>query len=275
MSPRTLAASGAAALLVLSLTACAPFEEAVERLAYGAITGTFSYEELDRDAPFAGSPAEDYGEGFPVPEAEPVGSFDAEQVAEAYDTTRALLEAVYLNEEAVFDENNSELTGLLSGRPLEWYLDNLGNEDPELSSRHVPFNLSPGTAEPVGDVVKVDGWMRAEAVTGEQPWEYLMVATEYTIVHPIARPGKPVSMRLVTSHFGGVGFYELSDGSLEAWPTWWRTVGPAHCLEDQYTFTPAFPDDFPEGEHPRGRPRDAYDLEASRDVDECGAVEGT
>ncbi len=276
MSLRASAASGAAVLLSLTLAGCATVHDTLDLFAHSVLTGTpmSTYDQVDRDDPFAGSPAEDYGEGFDVPEAEPVGPYGREQVAQAYATTQDLLEAVYLDQDAVFDEDNSEFTSLLSGRVLEWYLEDLGNESLEENSRHLPFNLSPGTAEPIGDVVKVDGWMRAEAARDDQGWDYLSVVTEYTIVHPLARPGKPVSMRLVTSHFGEVAFYDLGDGTMEAWPSWSRASAPVHCLEE-FTFTPAFPDEFPQGKRPRGPLQDAYDLETARDMDECEAVKET
>jgi hypothetical protein len=278
VSPRTHAASWTALLLALALSGCAPLQEGLHRLAADAAAQdpvpVQDHDRVDRDAPFAGSPAEDYAEGFETPEAEPVGSFGEEQVARAYATARDLLEAVYLNEDAVFDGDNSEFNALLSGQALEWYLDGLGHEDPERDTRHVPFNLSPGTAEPIGGVVKVNGWMRAEGARDEQGWDYLAVRTEYTVVHPVARPGDPVSVRLVTSHHGEVGFYDVGGGALEAWPRWWRSVAPAHCLE-QHAFTPAFPDEFPEGERPKGVPQDPYDLEEAGDARECGAVQDT
>ncbi|WP_159944356.1 MULTISPECIES: hypothetical protein [unclassified Nocardiopsis] len=276
MSPRALAASGGAVLLALALTGCSPLQDALARLSHSAVTGTpIDAYDLDRDAPFAGSPAEDYGEGFETPEAEPVGDFSREQVEEAYARTRELLEAVYLNQDAVFREDNGEFASLLSGRPLDWYMDNLGNTDPELDTRGLTFNLTNGTAEPVGDVVKVDGAMRAEAARDEQGWDYLAVRTEYTIVHPVARPGDAVSVRLVTTHHGEVAFHDIGLDELEAWPLWWRFVGPAHCL-DEHTFTPAYPDEFSEGEKPGGLPQDAYDREAvAEDPDGCQPIKDT
>ncbi|NKZ00364.1 hypothetical protein [Nocardiopsis alborubida] len=275
MSPRTHTASWAALLLALALSGCAPLQEGLHRLADDAALNPIQgYDRVDPDAPFAGSPAEDYGEGFDTPEAEPVGSFSEEQVAHAYATTRDFLEAVYLDEDAVFDEDNSEFNALLSGRALEWYLDDLGHEDPERDTRRLPFNLTPGTAEPVGDAVRVDGWMRAEEARDGWGAYYLAVRTEYTVVHPVARPGDAVSVRLVTSHRGEVGFHDTGDGALEAWPRWWRFVAPAHCLE-QHTFTPAFPDEFTGGERPGGAPLDPYDLEETGGARECGAVQDT
>ncbi|MFD6949056.1 hypothetical protein A6A08_06775 [Nocardiopsis sp. TSRI0078] len=272
MSRRVSAASCAAALLTLTLTGCVSLED-LDRYAQSVVTGVpmDSFDQVDRDAPFAGSPAEDYGEGFDVPEAEPAGSFTEEQVAQAYSLTQDLLEAVYLNQDAVFDGDNSEFTALLSGQALKWYLDNFDSEDFELSSRHVTFNITPGTAEPIGDVVKVDGAMYAEAARDEHGQDYLAVHTEYTIVHPVARPGEPVSVRLVTSHFGEVSLYDVGGEALEAWPNWWSSTGPVHCVEE-YTLTPAYPDEFPEGEEPRGVPKDAYDREEFENQEECEAI---
>ncbi|WP_150241256.1 hypothetical protein [Nocardiopsis quinghaiensis] len=275
MSRRASAASCAAVFLTLALTGCVSLDD-LDRYAQSVTTGTpmDSFDQVDRDDPFAGSPAEDYGEGFDTPEAAPAGSFTAEQVAQAYSLTRDLMEAVYLDQDAVFGEDNSEFTALLSGQSLKWYMDNIDNGDFERNSRHVTFNLTPGTAEPVGDVVKVDGTMRAEEARDDRGQDYLAVHTEYTIVHPVARPGEPVSVRLVTSHFGEVSLYAMGGQTLEAWPNWWSSTGPVHCLEE-YTITPAYPDEFPEGERPKGVPEDAYDRENFEDQEECGAIGDT
>lgn len=276
MSSRTRAALGAAALTVLTLTGCAQVLEQADRFVReeaGHFLGTVDFEEVDRDAPFAGSPAADYGTGFDTPEPEAQGDFTAEQVGWALDRTRLLLETVYLDTDAVFGEDNSEFTSLLTGQALEWYMDHLGHEDFELDSRHVPFNLTPGTAEPIGDEVRVDGRMWAEATRDDTGWDYLAVHTEFVIVHPVARPGDPVSTRLVTSHFGEVSFYDPGVGELEAWPNWWRFVAPVHC-EQTHTYSPAYADERPQGDAPQGRVQDPYDIDAEPQ-EECGAVRDT
>ncbi|KOX19658.1 hypothetical protein [Nocardiopsis sp. NRRL B-16309] len=278
MSPRKRAALGAAALTALTLTGCAQVLEQADRFLLeqgGHMVGAVDFDEVDRDDPFSGSPAADYGVGFDTPEAAAEGDFTAEQVEWAQDRTQLFLETVYLDTDAVFDEDNSEFTGLLTGQSLEWYMDNLGHEDPELDSRHLPFNLTPGTAELIGDEIRVDGRMWAEQAQDPYGQDYLAVRTEYVVVYPIARPGAPVSTRLVVTHLGEVSFHDRGDGTLEAWPNWNRGVAPAHCLPDQFTFTPSFPDERPEGEQPRGRTQDAYDLEDTREWQGCASVEGT
>ncbi|WP_304455362.1 hypothetical protein [Nocardiopsis sp. YSL2] len=279
MSPRKRAALGAAALTMLALTGCAQVLEQTDRFLREEaeqIVGPVTFDQVDPDAPFAGSPAADYGVGFDTPEPAAQGDFTAEQVEWAHDRTRLLLEAVYLDTDAVFDEDNSEFTGLLTGQSLEWYLDHLGHEDPELDSRGIPFNLTPGTAELIGDEIRVDGRMWAEASQDPNGQDYLAVRTEYVVVYPIARPGDPVSVRLVVTHLGEVAFYDLGDGTLEAWPHWYRGAAPVHCLPDARMFTPAYPDERPDGERPRGLTQDdAYDLEDTRDRDGCGAVKDT
>ncbi|MEV2275353.1 hypothetical protein AB0I72_07185 [Nocardiopsis sp. NPDC049922] len=281
-----------AAVAALTLTACAPFDgvlrDSVEDVLHDVATDTapivptLDFDQVDRDDPFGGTDAEDYAEGFDLPdEVAAVGPYPTGRVREAYETAQDLLEAVYLNQDAVFDEDNSEFTSLLTGQALDWYLENHGNEDPLLDTRHIPFNLTPGTAEPIGDVVKVNGAMWAEEAVDEYGFDYLAVRTEYTIVHPIARPGDPVSVRLVTSHLGEVSFYDRGDGTWDVWPFWTRSAGPIHCLSDQHTLTPAYPDELPRGERPKGRPEDAYDLDNARDdlesadEGECGTIQET
>ncbi|USY22524.1 hypothetical protein NE857_13465 [Nocardiopsis exhalans] len=267
----------AAVSAVLALTACAPVEDFLSDAAWSGVpqNPVPVVDQVDRDDPFGGTRAEDYAEGFEAPEAASIGGHPADRVQEAYETTRDFLEAVYLEPDAVFDEDNSAFTALLTGQALDWYLEYHGHEDPELDSRGVPFNLAPGTAEPIGDVVKVDGRMWAETARDENGWDYLAVHTEYTIVHPVSRPDGSASVRLVTSHYGEVAFYDPGDGTWEAFPNWWRFVGPAHCLAEEHTFTPAYPDEGQRGERARGVPEDAYDLDNARDQEDCGAIRDT
>lgn len=263
--------------VALPLTACAPLEDFLRDSARSGVpqSPVPVVDQVDRDDPFGGTEAEGYAEGFDAPEAASISDYPSDRVQEAYDITRDHLEAVYLEPDAVFGEDNSAFTALLTSQALDWYLEHHGHEDPELDSRGVAFNLAPGTAEPVGDVVKVDGRMWAETARDETGWDYLAVHTEYTIVHPVSRPGSSASVRLVTSHYGEMSFYDPGDGTWEAFPNWWRVVGPTHCLMDEYTFTPAYPDEEQRGERVRGAPENAYDLDNARDQEECGAIRET
>lgn len=278
MNTRASVVPGMAILLVLGLTGCAIAQDTLDGLAryYGVPADPLApYEQLDRDDPFAGSPAEEYGEGYPdLPEAAAVGPYSADQVADSYERTQDLLNAVYLNQDAVFGADNSAFVELLEGQALDWYLEELTNPDPDLNSRHLTYNLTVDTAEPIGDEVRVDGEMWAEEAVDEYGLDYLSVATEFTVVHPVARPGEKVSTRMVVSHFGEVAFFDTGADELEAWPLWHRAVAPAHCL-DEYTFTPDYGDGLPEGDRPKGLPQDAYDLEQAREMGDCGAVGDT
>lgn len=265
------------AALAAALTGCAPAERLLDDVVRDVTGYPLSFDEVDRDDPFGGTEAQDYGEGFAVPEAAGIGDYPADRVQLAYDITGDLLEAVYLDEEAVFGGEDERFRQLLDRRSREWYDEHAGHEDPLMDSRNLLFHLTPGTAEPIGDVVKVDGGMRAETAEDENGWRYLAVHTEYTIVHPVARPGERVSVRLVTSHYGQVSFYGDGEGGWEVLPAWWRAVGPVHCLDDQVTLTPAYADEMPEGERPRGLIEgDPYDLDAGRGMEgDCGAIRGT
>ncbi|MFL1432604.1 MULTISPECIES: hypothetical protein [unclassified Nocardiopsis] len=277
LRPRAVAC--AVLVAAAALTGCgAPAEQLLNDVVRDVTGFPLSFDEVDRDDPFGGTEAEDYGEGFVVPEAAGIAGYPADRVQEAYDATGELLEAVYLDRAAVFEGDDMRFRSLLRGQAADWYQEYAGHEDPLMDSRNVLFRLTPGSAEPIGDVVKVDGRMWAEAAEDERGWEYLAVRTEYTIVHPVARPGEKVSVRLVTSHYGEVSFYGRGEGPLTAMPNWWRSVGPVHCLNDQVTFTPAYADEMPKGEKPRGFIEDdPYDIEAGRDMEEsdCGAIRGT
>lgn len=265
----------AAAVAMIALTGCAPAERLLNDVVQDVTGFPITHDQVDRDDPFGGTEAEEYGEEFTVPEAAAVGEYPADRVQAAYDATGELLEAVYLDQESVFGGDDMRFRSLLSGQAMDWYEEYRGHEDPTLDSRSLLFHFTPGSAEPIGDVVKVDGRMWAE--TDEDPYgmPYLAVRTEYTIVHPVARPGEKVSVRVVTSHYGEVSFYDVGDGRWEAWPNWWRSAGPVHCVWDEYTFTPAYSDEMPKGERPKGWIEDdPYDLESSRDMgeEECGAI---
>ncbi|MFV2196686.1 hypothetical protein [Nocardiopsis sp. LOL_012] len=274
----------AALCAALTLTACAPVGPLLETLVpdAGAPASTTDpdpvpladYDLVDRDDPFGGTEAEDYAEDFGVPEAQAVGPYSEQRVREAYLITEDFLEAVYLDQDSVFGQDDSAFTSLLGERYLDWYEENLGHEDPAQDSAGVLFHLTPGTAEPIGDVVKVNGRMWAEQAQDPYGTDYLAVRTEYTVVHPVARPGELVSVRLVTSHYGEVGFYDLG-GTWDPWPGWWSASGPAHCLEEA-TVTPAYPDEWPRGDKPQGPARDPYALEELDPEDEeCGTIQET
>ncbi|CAL9386768.1 hypothetical protein SUDANB121_01182 [Nocardiopsis dassonvillei] len=273
---RSAAVLCAAAVAATALTGCAPAERLLDDVVRDVTGYPLSFDEVDRDDPFGGTEAQDYAEAFEVPEAAGIGEYPADRVQLAYDITGDLLEAVYLDEAAVFEGDDSRFRSLLDRRTREWYDEHAGHEDPVMDTRGLLFHLTPGSAEPIGDVVKVDGHMRAQTAEDANGWKYLAVHTEYTIVRPVARPGEKVSVRLVASHYGEVSFYGDGEGGWQVQPNWWRTVGPVHCLNDQVTITPAYADEMPRGERPRGFVEDdPYDIDAGRDLEECGAIRGT
>ncbi|WP_249188351.1 hypothetical protein [Nocardiopsis sp. MG754419] len=123
MPSRVSAAPGTAILLALCLTGCASPQDTLAGGADASVVPTIPehpFEEVDREDPFAGSPAEGFGTEFVVPEATEVSSCTSAQVAEAYDRTREFLEVTYLDQDAVLGEDDSAFVALLEGQALDW-----------------------------------------------------------------------------------------------------------------------------------------------------------
>ncbi|NUT92676.1 MAG: hypothetical protein HOY78_11715 [Saccharothrix sp.] len=159
---------------------------------------------VDPERPFEGTPAATWADGaagIVVPEAQPVGEFSAEQVADAYQRTKEAVVASRLDRKAVEGHDVSAFIGLFA----EDQQDHLrakfdGTHDPEVSI--VVTRVAKGQhllpVEP-----KVSGTMRAEA--GEEG--ELVVHTNYVVAYafttalPVVDPMEIVSVVRVEADY--------------------------------------------------------------------------
>jgi hypothetical protein len=122
--------------------------------------------------PFLGTPAADWADGesgIVVPAAEPAGSFTAAQVASAYQTTRRLLIAANLNTPTLLGGAPTAFADLLTTQQRADFLSALNKKGVNhggypLSTRKWVASFFPGSAELIGNVIKVHGVMSAKTV---------------------------------------------------------------------------------------------------------------
>ncbi|MFC4061136.1 hypothetical protein ACFOWE_22780 [Planomonospora corallina] len=173
----------------------------------GALTGCGALEELGKaageaaadpaviteDAPFRGSPSERFADGIAgveIPEAKAVGRFSAKDVRSAYQVSRRLLEAAYLDEKSLLGGKPEAYARLLDPEQRTFFLKNLDHKDVKKDTRGWVFSFAPGTTELVGDVVKVQGKLSAAPGRDKDVGEMLVVTYEARFVYAVRPAGK-------------------------------------------------------------------------------------
>jgi hypothetical protein len=237
-------------------------------------------------APFLGTPAQDYADGsagIVIPPAHAVGSFSAADVAAAYHKTRKMLVAAYLNVPTLDGGAPDAFADLLTSQQRSQFvagLDKIGLDAQGYakSTRGWVISFPPGTTQLVGNVIKVQGTMKAKAAKDSDGNPILEVRTNYLFVYAVAEPGAPTSlMRIVAHQVNDVQFGTWDDpgGPLEPW--WLASgggVAGAMCgTKDGYQH-PQFPGGPKGSVTPTGAPVDPYDQNAPTPKG-CQATTGT
>jgi hypothetical protein len=145
--------------------------------------------------PFAGTQAENWvnGEsGIVVPAAKPVGSFTAAQVMKAYQTTRRLLIAANLDKPTLLGGTPAVFAELLTKRQRAEFLAALNKKGVNkggypLSSRKWVASFFPGSAEFIGNVIKVHGVMSAKTAH-EADGTVLAIQVNYIFGYAVEPP---------------------------------------------------------------------------------------
>lgn len=161
----------AGSLVAAALTGCGVIEDMVTDPAV-----------ITESRPFQGSPAENFAEGadgIVVPEAREVGSFSAKDVEEAFQMSKRLLEAAHLDRRTLLGGKPDAFANLLDPEQRTFFLENLDSKDQKKNTRVWVTSFAPGSAELVGDAIKVQGQMAAEVGKNEQGRPELRV--NYTI----------------------------------------------------------------------------------------------
>ena len=177
--------------------------------------------------PFAGTPADGWADGaagIVTPPARPVGHFTAAQVAAAYATTRKLLIAGNLDRQTLLGGPPTAFAKLLTAEQRATFLASLNKmgldkAGSRLSTRLWVASFAPGSAELIGNVVKVHGTMSARPVA-ESGGVALAIVVNYIFAYAIEPPHQPADwMRLLDHQYGSIDFAPWDDpgGALEPW----------------------------------------------------------
>ena len=165
-----------------------------------------------------------FAAGRTIPAATSTGQFTTAQTAAAYETTRKLLIAGYLNEPTLLGGAPTAFADLLASQQRAQFLSGLdktglSKAGAPLSTRAWITSFAPGSAALVGNAIKVRGTMSAASapVSGHAA---LMVSVNYLFVYAIERPGNPSDwMRIVTHVHGQIEFAPWNEvgGQLMPW----------------------------------------------------------
>ena len=177
--------------------------------------------------PFAGTPADGWADGaagIVPPPAGPVGGFTAARVAAAYATTRKLLIAANLDRQTLLGGQPTAFAKLLTPSQRAEFLAGLNKKGVQkggypVSTRKWVASFAPGSAELIGNVIKVHGTMSARAVR-ESGTVVLAIEVNYIFGYAIEPPHHPADwMRLVDHQYGSIDFAPWDDpgGALEPW----------------------------------------------------------
>ncbi len=201
--------------------------------------------------PFLGTAADRWADGaagIVAPAARPAGGFTAAQVAAAYATTRKLLIAANLDRKTLLGGAPTAFARLLTAGQRATFLAGLTrkgvtrNGDP-LSTRSWVASFAPGSAELIGNVIKVHGTMRARAVP-ESGTVALAIEVDYRFAYAVEPPHDPVDWTRVVDHVhGSIDFARWDDpgGALEPWDR--AVIGNAapRCGTGDGYIHPAYP----------------------------------
>ncbi|HEY5395330.1 MAG TPA: hypothetical protein VIL16_08020 [Trebonia sp.] len=177
--------------------------------------------------PFAGTPAQAWADGaagIVVPAAKPVGSFTAAQVEAAYQTSRKLLVAGNLNKVTLLGGQPTAFANLLNSQERAQFLGSLNTkgvskDGSPLSTRVEVTSFAPGSAELVGNVIKVRGTMSAKSAAFAGT-TVLAISVNYLFAYAVESPGSPADWTRVVAHqYGSFDFAQWSDpgGPLQPW----------------------------------------------------------
>jgi hypothetical protein len=240
--------------------------------------------------PFTGTPADNWADGaagIVLPKAEPVGGYTAQTVESAYEITKKLLVAAYLNQQTLLGGPPTAFEDLLSAAQLPWFKSNLNKKGLDkqgypVSSRTMVMSFAPGDAQLIGSVIKVHGTMSAQAA--EQSGQPVLdIKIDYIFVYPVEPPGHPTEwMRIVSEAVWSVDFGNWQ-GDPSPFEPWVQTTGGddagGFCGEpDGYTH-PDYPNSGQTApnpsDSPTGTPVNPYALSGPRQTETAGCTAST
>lgn len=227
--------------------------------------------------PFRGSPAAQWADGaagIELPEATAVGGMSKAQVADALQKTKEFLVAANLDPATLRGERPAAALAILDPRQPE-VPGELERSLTHPTADNTPVMLftrfDPAQVEPVGDVVKVRGSMKAEQ--GEHG--ELLVVADYTFVHPMTKGGTSVQRtivrRQITLALLDPARWDTTRGRLQVrkYTAEWSNVA---CEAADGFLRPDFPHDVPDGPEPSGPASDPYDRRGDIQGEGCRTI---
>jgi hypothetical protein len=201
--------------------------------------------------PFAGTPADQWADGaagIVIPAAKAVGPFSASQVAAAYAATKRLLIAETLDKQTLAGGAPTAFADLLTPSARSQFLSGLNvrgayRTGQSRSSRSYVESFAPGTAELIGQVIKVKASMRAQTYR-QSGMLVLAINVSELATYPIERPGDPSTwMRVVADVFGFFSFahWDNQSGSLQPWEQTIVANSGVQCPMTDGWVHPAYP----------------------------------
>jgi hypothetical protein len=238
--------------------------------------------------PFAGSPADHYGDGaagITIPAAVAHGPYSAAEVRAAYASVRKLLIASNLDPATLKGGSPTALANLLTSAQRAYFvqrLDQTGldSDGYQRSTRGWVASFAPGSTKLIGSVIKVHGTMSA-GIGQVNGHEVLRIHLDYVFVYPVEPPGLPADwMRIVDRNYGNVEFATWDDpgGALEAFLIQWNEGGTAgaRCDVNDGFIHPQFPNGPASKVKPSGTPVNPYSQSAPPANDNaCHPTTGT
>lgn len=235
--------------------------------------------------PFAATPAQDWADGtagIVIPVARPVAGYSTAQVTAAYQTTRMLLIAGYLDRPTLLGGAPTTFASLLTAAQRQWFVANLDktgrdSRGDQISTRGIITSFAPGTTQLIGSVIKVTGTMSARpgSANGRKA---LIIDVNYIFVYPVEPPSAPADWTtIITQLHGSVdfGYWDTALAGLMPWEYFDAFQAGARCdtsdgyVHPQYTNGPA------DKVQPSGVPIDPYATGTATPPPGCNRVTGT
>jgi hypothetical protein len=235
--------------------------------------------------PFAGTKADHWADnaaGIVLPVALPVAGYSTAQVTAAYQTTRKLLIAGYLNQQTLLGGAPTAFASLLTAAQRQSFVaglnktgrDSRGNE---VSTRATITSFARGSTQLIGSVIKVTGTMSARPGYA-QGRKALVIEVNYDFVYPVEPPSSPAYwVRIITQLRGSVdfGYWNPAISTLMPWAYLQAFQAGARCDTPYGYVYPDYPNSPPDNVQPSGAPVNPYATGTAVPPPGCDAVTGT
>jgi hypothetical protein len=202
--------------------------------------------------PFAGTPADHWANGaagIVLPSAAALGPYSKAQVQYAFQTTRQLLIAAYLDKQTLLGGAPTAFASLLTSKQRAQFLNGLNTAGLDkqglpLSTRTWLLSFPPGDAQLIGSVIKVHGSMHAKAFKDSSGNDQLHVYLDYLFVYPVEPPHRAADWtRVVDEAQGEVDFASWQGVAtpFAPWVVWGGRISGADCGTPDGYQHPAYP----------------------------------